>query len=72
MPISLFSINAPAPSLLLYGTTEGGLIAAAVIKATVQTTVWNLCWSTCHCTFFVAPISSLLVAAINGALLDTF
>jgi hypothetical protein len=56
----------------LYGTTEGGLIAAAVIKATVQTTVWNLCWSTCHCTFFVAPISSLLVAAINGALLDTF
>jgi hypothetical protein len=72
MPISLFSINAPAPSLLLYGTTEGGLIAAVVIKAAVQTTVWNLCWSTCHYTFFVAPISSLLAAAINGALLDTF
>jgi hypothetical protein len=56
----------------LYGTTEGGLIAAVVIKAAVQTTVWNLCWSTCHYTFFVAPISSLLAAAINGALLDTF
>ena len=65
MPATSFSfsfINIPTLSLPLYENTNGRCVVVASINTIVQTVVPSLC----------AHRSSLLAAAIDGSLSDTF